>query len=125
VLIEIGLLVYCLIDAIQTPAEDHRNLAKPLWILLIILVPIVGAIAWLVAGRPPRHAGTPRTPGFPEYERTRQAPLAPDDDPAFLARLRQVDDEHEQTLNRWEADLRRREEELRRRDAQRGDEAPA
>ena len=60
VLIELGLLVYCLIDAIQTPSQDHRNLAKPLWILLIILVPIVGGIAWLVAGRPPRQAAGPR-----------------------------------------------------------------
>lgn len=121
VLLELGLFVFCLIDAIQTPAEDHRNLAKGLWILLIILIPIVGGIAWLVAGRPQRVAGGPRATGFPEYERARWAPLAPDDDPAFLARLRQVDHEHEQTLNRWEADLRRREEELRRRDGEAGE----
>ncbi len=115
VLLELGLFVFCLIDAIQTPAEDHRNLAKGLWILLIILLPIVGGIAWLVAGRPQKAGARPRTPGFPEYERERRAPLAPDDDPAFLARLRQVDREHEETLDRWEADLRRREEALRRR----------
>jgi hypothetical protein len=122
VLIEIGLFVFCLIDAIQTPAEDARNLAKGLWILLIVVVPIVGSVAWLVAGRPQRTGRSFATPGFPEYERVRRGPLAPDDDPAFLATLRQVDREHEETLNRWEADLRRREDELRRRDE--GDEPP-
>ena len=125
VLLELGLFVFCLIDAIQTPADEHRNLAKGLWILLIILVPIVGGIAWLVAGRPQRATARPGTSGFPEDERERRAPLAPDDDPAFLARLRQVDREHEQTLGQWEADLRRREEELRRREVRPPDEPPA
>ena len=124
VLIELGLLVYCLVDVIQTPAEDTRNLPKGLWILLVVLLPIVGGIAWLVAGRPLRPAGPPRTTGYPEYERVHR-PLAPDDDPQFLAGLRRVDREHEQTLDRWEADLRRREEELRRRDRERGEEPQA
>jgi hypothetical protein len=123
VLIELGLLVYCLIDAIQTPGEDTRNLPKGLWILIIVLLPIVGGIAWLVAGRPLRPTGPARTPGFPEYERVR--PLAPDDDPQFLASLRKVDAEHEETLGQWEADLRRREEELRRRERERGDQPDA
>ncbi len=123
VLIELGLLVYCLIDAIQTPGEDTRNLPKGFWILIIVLLPIVGGIAWLVAGRPLRPAGPARTTGFPEYERVR--PLAPDDDPQFLASLRKVDAEHEETLGQWEADLRRREEELRRRERERGDEPDA
>jgi hypothetical protein len=123
VLIELGLLVYCLIDAIQTPGEDTRNLPKGLWILIIIVLPIVGGIAWLVAGRPLRPVGPPRTTGYPEYERVR--PLAPDDDPQFLASLRKVAAEHEDTLGQWEADLRRREEELRRRERERGDEPDA
>jgi hypothetical protein len=123
VLIELGLLVYCLIDAIQTPGEDTRNLPKGFWILIIVVLPIVGGIAWLVAGRPTRPAWPVRTTGFPEYERVR--PLAPDDDPQFLASLRKVDAEHEETLGQWEADLRRREEELRRRERERGDQPDA
>jgi hypothetical protein len=123
VLLEIGLFVFCLIDAIQTPAQEHRNLAKGLWIVLIVLVPLVGGIAWLVAGRPQRVSAEHRTLD-PEYERGRPAPLAPDDDPAFLAGLRPVDREHEQALGRWEADLRRREEELRRRTAEPPAEPP-
>ena len=36
---EIGLLVYCLIDAIQTPDAEVRNLPKIVWILLILFIP--------------------------------------------------------------------------------------
>ena len=35
--------------------------------------------------------------------------LGPDDDPDFLREMKRGNDEQEQLLNRWEADLRRRE----------------
>ncbi len=116
-LIQLVLLVYCLIDCIQTDSILVRNLSKTVWILLIIFVPIVGPIAWLVAGRPQReeHRNVPwpstQTSGFPEYERPRQQ--APDDDPAYLESLRRSDTEHEQILRKWEEDLRKRDRELR------------
>jgi hypothetical protein len=121
-LIELALLVYCLIDCIQTDSSLVRNLPKPLWVLLIVVVPIVGAVAWLVAGRPERSARSRHVPwpstataGFPEYERPRT--VAPDDDPEFLASVRRSDETHERMLRDWEADLRAREQQL-------GDTAP-
>jgi hypothetical protein len=116
VVLELGLLIFCLIEAIQTPSDEVRNLSKGLWIVLIIFVPLVGGIAWLVAGRPNvrRQPGWRANGGFPEYERPRRpAPVAPDDDPAFLAQLGGLDREREKDLRRWEEDLRRREAELR------------
>jgi len=117
--IELFLLVFCLIDCIQTPEDDVRNLGKVWWVLLILLFPIVGAVAWLVAGRPTaarRGRSVPwpstRTAGFPEYERPGRRSLAPDDDPEFLDQMRQHNSEHEQLLRSWEEDLRRREREL-------------
>lgn len=121
--LEIGLLVYCLIDCIQTEPARIRNLPKGGWILLILVLPLIGGIAWLVAGRPERGARTSTVPwpstataGFPEYERPR--PLGPDDDPGFLARDRESDREsdrrHEQMLRDWEAQLREREQGLAR-----------
>jgi hypothetical protein len=117
-LIEITLLIYCLIDAIQTPESEMRNLPKVAWILLILFILVIGPIAWLVAGRPKR-GSTRRAPwpstqtaGFPEYERLRPV-LGPDDDPEFLREMKRGNDEQEQLLNRWEEDLRRREEHLR------------
>ena len=115
--VEAGLLVYCQIDCLQADEGRIRNLSKTGWVLLIILVPLVGGIAWLVAGRPvataPRRVPWPstQTSGFPEYERRR--PLGPDDDPEFLASQRRSDDRHEQMLRDWEEQLRERERRLR------------
>lgn len=121
VIIEIGLLVFCLIDCIQADEGAVRNLGRPLWILLIVIVPLVGGIAWLVAGRPlasaPRNVPWPstRTAGFPEYERPRRTG-APDDDPEFLAGLHRPDPEKERLLREWEDQLRDRERRLRERE---------
>jgi hypothetical protein len=116
-LIEITLLIYCLIDAIQTPEAEMRNLPKLVWILLILLIPLVGPIVWLVAGRPQRGAARelpwPSThpAGSPDDERPRV--LGPDDDPDFLREMKRGNDEQEQLLSRWEEDLRRREQQLK------------
>lgn len=117
--VEIALLVYCLIDCIQADSLRIRNLSKTTWVFLIVLLPIAGAVAWLVAGRPertPAQRSVPwpatRTAGFPEYERPRPA-RGPDDDDAFLADLRASDAEHEKLLADWEADLRAREAGMR------------
>ena len=113
--IELALLVYCLIDCIQT--DVPRNLSKTTWVFVIILLPLVGGIAWLVAGRPEHRPSrtvpwpSTQTAGFPEYERPRRT--APDDDPAFLAGMRASDDEHEKMLKDWEAQLRDREQKLK------------
>jgi hypothetical protein len=120
VLLEVGLLIFCLIEAIQTPADEIRGLGKGYWILLIIVLPLIGGIAWLVAGRPLRNRNRNQWQmgsGFPEYERNRsRAPRGPDDDPEFLSEIRKVNTEQEETLKKWEADLKRREEEQRRRE---------
>jgi Phospholipase_D-nuclease N-terminal len=113
----LALLSYCLIDALQTPDTEVRNLPKVVWILLILFIPVIGGIGWLVAGRPAlgwaRQVAWPstRTAGFPEYERP--SVRGPEDDPSFLREMKRGNDEHELLLNRWEADLRRREQQLR------------
>ena len=132
VFVELGLLVFCLIDCIQADEGRIRNLPKTAWILLIIVLPIVGGIAWLTVGRP---AGQPRrdvpwpstqTAGFPEYERPRRRrDSAPDDDPEFLAGLGRPDAQKEQILRDWEEQLRDRERRLREKEAGGGDQPPA
>jgi hypothetical protein len=119
VIIELVLLVYCLIDCIQTDPADVRTLPKPLWAVLIIVLPLFGGVGWLLAGKPERGTvGAGRTSSWPaaptsEARRpNRSAPLGPDDDPDFLRSLH-PDAEHEQELKRWEDDLRERERKLR------------
>lgn len=80
--VELALLVYCLIDLWQADAARVRNLPKVVWVLLIVVVPLVGGVAWLVLGRPQSLDGG-ATPG----SRPPQAPRGPDDDPDFLRGL--------------------------------------
>ena len=50
-----GFWLYCLTDAILTPAPECRGLSKPAWIAVIALTFIGGAIAWLIVREPPRN----------------------------------------------------------------------
>ena len=85
-LLQLVLLVYCLLSVVTTPPEQCRNLPKPVWVVLVVLLPLAGGIAWLVAGRPSYGAGrATRNPGRPR----RAAATPPDDDADFLAQLRE------------------------------------
>lgn len=110
--IELALLVFCVIDVIQSPEIDIRNLPKWGWIVLILFLPLVGCIAWLVAGRPVRPKGDVWRPGggFPEYERP--AASTADIDAQLDEDLARLDREHEESLRRWQADLEAREAQL-------------
>ncbi|GAA4201299.1 PLDc N-terminal domain-containing protein [Microbispora amethystogenes] len=94
-LVLLALWIFCLFDVIVTAEEDCRNLPKGLWILIVLLLPEVGSILWLVAGRPQtvtRPGGLPykgNTGRFPEYDRPgRFVPSDPDDE-EFLRRCRE------------------------------------
>ncbi|HYN99005.1 MAG TPA: PLD nuclease N-terminal domain-containing protein [Actinomycetota bacterium] len=139
-LFSLGLLVFCVLECIATDSSLVRNLPKALWILLIVLLPPIGAVAWLLLGRPEKtryHPGDARSrPNAPAARPKR--PLGPDDDPRFQEMTRHIGapppkaperagseekaaqapsaGEHGvNELKAWEQDLRRREEELRRR----------
>lgn len=92
-LVMLALWIFCIIDVIMTPAEACRNLPKMAWLLLVLILPDVGSIVWLVAGHPwaPAAARPSPTAGrFPEYDRPGRAVASnPDDDEAFLRRLRE------------------------------------
>lgn len=77
--------VYCVLDIIRTPEDQVRHLPKIAWLVLCLLFGLVGGVAWLKVGRPPRATtAAPRSiPG-----RTR-ATSSPDDDEAFLRQLRE------------------------------------
>ena len=133
-LVALAVWLFCLLDAITADKEQVRGLPKGVWIPIVVLTFEVGAIAWLVWGRPRDRGTSPRAGGRPKLGSSgrtawptrpgarpgtgafgRSGPVAPDDDPEFLARLdRQAAEEHEKLLGSWEEDLRRREEELRR-----------
>ena len=49
-----GFWLYCLTDAILTPASEFRGMPKPAWIVVITVTFIGGAIAWLIVRQPAR-----------------------------------------------------------------------
>jgi hypothetical protein len=111
-LLFLALDIFCVIDVIQSRDDEVRHLSKMVWLILILLFPPIGAIAWLAAGRPQRgptrrSAYERETPAFPEYDRPgRAAGLTPESDEEFLRRVRERAEEQ----RRKAADEKRRRE---------------
>jgi hypothetical protein len=120
-LLGIALAVLALIGCLSAEEDEIRALPRLIWVLVILLFPLLGSIAWFVAGRP-----VPTGPviggyrgDIPEHrrppQRPQQRPPAPDDDPEFLRSLNAEQSRKDRELfDRWEEDLRRREGDLRR-----------
>ncbi|NES28638.1 hypothetical protein GCE86_00430 [Micromonospora terminaliae] len=116
-LAQIVLAVCALISCLSAEEGEIRALPRIAWVLIILFFPLVGSIAWFVAGREAgarrQRTAWPMGNGFSEEQRRR--PVAPDDDPEFLSSIAERSRaEDRERLRRWEEDLRRREEELRR-----------
>jgi hypothetical protein len=89
-LLELILVIFCLIDVISARDVDVRNLPRWAWILLILFIPIVGPIAWLIAGRPMATQPSRLATEFPEYDRPgRYAAPDPEADAEFLRKVRE------------------------------------
>lgn len=92
-LLVVALWIFCLVDVITSNEFEVRNLPKLGWLLIVLLLPMVGSIVWLVAGRPQTGAVAPPRPQssrFPEYERPgRHVAVKPEDDEEFLRRCRE------------------------------------
>lgn len=112
VILAIAVIVFALIDCARTPDDRMpARIPKAIWIILILFLPVIAAVAWIVLSRIAR-GETGRgaaaqgsggwNPGGAGPRRPARGPVAPDDDPEFLARL--------------EADRRRRERERRQRE---------
>jgi hypothetical protein len=120
-IILVVLTVYCGVECAQSDRNQVRNLPKALWLVLIIILPLIGSVGWLLGGRP-RLAPPAPAPGRRAVGRGPRGPVAPDDDPRFLARLDETTRDI-QRISEWEADLRDPEPEVRKRDDE-GDGPP-
>lgn len=97
--VAVAFWVYAVVDcAVQSPLR-HRGVSKPVWLVIVIVLPVVGGILWFVVGR--------------TRARTMAASRrAPDDDPEFLGRIGSLADQEER--------IRRLEQELAELDAEDG-----
>jgi hypothetical protein len=82
VLLALALYIWFIVDVLRTPRTTVRNLPKIVWLLIVVLIPLLGGVLWIFAGRP--RSDRPRFGG-----RRRRGPVAPDDDPTFLRQLDQ------------------------------------
>ncbi|MHB9859863.1 PLD nuclease N-terminal domain-containing protein [Streptomyces sp. YIM S03343] len=92
VLLVLALMIYALVDCLNTPEEEVRGLPKMVWIVIILVFGeiIVGPLAWLFLGRRAvpadgvqsgGQAGTPGSGAGTNW-------IAPDDNPEFLKSLK-------------------------------------
>lgn len=88
--------IFAVVDCSLTERFRVRALPKPLWLLIVLLLPVIGPLLWFLIGRAPtRWAGGRRLP--------------PDDDPDFFGRHRgpsaPPQPAHQEELQRFEEEL--------------------
>ena len=95
----VGVIIYSLIECAQSDKYSVRALPKGAWLLIILLLPVIGAVLWLFFGRPQKPG-----PGSAP-----QRGQGPDDDPQFLRNLdeRRRQQEQARKLQEWENELKR------------------
>jgi hypothetical protein len=95
-LIMVAVWIFCVVDTITAPEEQVRNLPKLAWVFIVLLFLDIGAIAWLVGGRPWTKVPANRAVGgvragsrvFGSAAAAPRRATNPDDDEEFLAGLR-------------------------------------
>ena len=123
---------WAVLDCISTDSILVRNLPKTTWLLLVLFVPTIGAVAWLLLGRP-EHAGVSlggqrswlyeQRP--PSGGATKPAPLGIEDDPGWrpnTVRSAPAGQGTDESLAIRERKLLEREAELAKREAELGDD---
>ena len=129
--------VWALLDVIGTDSSMCRNLPKGMWLIIVFVLPDLGALIWLLMGRPEKASWRP---GSVDYAAPRR-PVGPEDAPRYSPtpiitdrRSEELDaelerwereqsgaknpelDKLQQELDQREAELRRKELELRQRE---------
>jgi hypothetical protein len=96
-----GCWLYCLTDAALMPATEFRGFRKRVWVTIIAVTLVLGALAWVIARyvyRPARSidallaaevalARHPASQAKQEGATIRAFPIGPDDDAEFLRML--------------------------------------
>lgn len=88
-LLVIGVWLYGLFDVVTTVDDECRRLSKAAWLVIVSLLPAIGTIIWLAAGRPEASPDITAAlyPPAEELHAAAPGPVGPDDDPDFLREL--------------------------------------
>ena len=90
--------VYCVVTVLMSRDDQVRHLPKIGWLVLVLLFPLVGGLAWVIVGRDRRSTARSAyerpVPQFPEYDRPGRAiGASPESDEEFLRRIRERGEE--------------------------------
>jgi Phospholipase_D-nuclease N-terminal len=106
-LIVFAFWIWALLDVIATDSEACRNLPKVGWLIVVFLLADIGAVAWILFGRPPKGRRTTRSTDFA----TPRRPVGFEDRPDYAERPEITDRrsaELDLRLEAWEAEQRER-----------------
>lgn len=84
--------IFAIVDLVIIEKHRVRAFPKVFWVIIILVVPFVGALLWFLVGREWGTSGAQR--------RT----LPPEDDPAFIGKLTR-DEEQDERIRRLEQEL--------------------
>jgi hypothetical protein len=92
-LLTLAVAVLTIVDIAKAPDHEVRILPKAVWLLIVLFIPLLGAIGWFLAGRPDSVSWSSRprsASAFPEYERPgRQSATNLTSDEEFLRQCRE------------------------------------
>jgi hypothetical protein len=100
----VAFTIYALVDLFMTNGPRVRAFPKPVWIAIVVALPVIGPALWLLVGK-----------SKPSSSKKSAGGRAPDDDPYFLGSL-----DTESSDDR----IRRLEEELRKLDEEENKDSP-
>ena len=104
-LVLVAFWIWAILDVIATDSGQCRSLPKGVWLILVLLLPDIGSLAWLLLGRPEKGSWKP---GSTDYSAPRR-PIAYEDHPRYSA-TPEITDRRSQELDRrleaWEAEQR-------------------
>ncbi|MFI1994375.1 PLD nuclease N-terminal domain-containing protein [Actinoplanes sp. NPDC020271] len=88
-LVTVALTVVAMIDCLATDRTRVQHFPRNAWLVLIVLCPVAGAVAWFRAGRVGAGERTILSGQTSDWTVApgRAAPIGPDDDPEFLRLL--------------------------------------
>ena len=86
--------VYCVITVLMSRDDEVEHLPKIGWLVLVLLFPLVGGLAWVIIGRTrstaARSSYDRAVPHYTEYDRPgRFAGTTPESDEEFLRKIRE------------------------------------
>lgn len=94
----IAFTIYALVDLFMTQNPRVRAFPKPVWIAVVVVLPVLGPLLWLFVGKSSGKPGKKKNTG-----------RAPDDDPNFLGSLDK--ESPDQRIRRLEEELRKLDDE--------------